>query len=48
MDNRDRLAMIVKSIATLKDTIVFPVHPRTKKSLTSCGLYKDLSLKIIF
>ena len=44
VDNKKRLTDIIDAIAELKDfNIVFPIHPRTKKTMENFGLYEDLS-----
>ena len=48
-DNRDNLGSISRALIQLGGLgkrIVFPVHPRTAKSLKSCGLYDDLKEKV--
>lgn len=42
VDNPERLRNIVQSLLNIKENIVFPVHPHTKKSLTEIGLYEDI------
>jgi UDP-N-acetylglucosamine 2-epimerase len=49
-DNPDNLGSISRALIQLGGLgkrIVFPVHPRTAKSLKSCGLYDDLKEKVI-
>jgi UDP-N-acetylglucosamine 2-epimerase len=41
-DNKKLLSYFVKSIAKVPTTIVFPVHPRTKKMLQQFGLWSKL------
>lgn len=44
VDNKKRLTDIINAIAELKDfNIVFPIHPRTKKTMENFGLYEDLA-----
>ena len=48
-DNPDNLGSISRALIQLGGLgkrIVFPVHPRTAKSLKSCGLYDDLKEKV--
>ena len=39
-DNKENLTNIVKALAEIKDTVIFPVHPRTKKYFKEYGLNK--------
>ena len=41
-DSKDRMFSIVKSLCKIKDTVVFPMHPRTRKMLRQFSLYKKL------
>lgn len=44
VDNKERLNNIIESLSELSDLdIVFPIHPRTKKTLEDFGLYSKLS-----
>jgi UDP-N-acetylglucosamine 2-epimerase (non-hydrolysing) len=44
VDNKKRLTDIINAIAELKDfNIIFPIHPRTKKTMENFGLYEDLA-----
>ncbi|MCL2157009.1 MAG: UDP-N-acetylglucosamine 2-epimerase (non-hydrolyzing) [Methanobrevibacter sp.] len=44
VDNKDRLNNIIEALAELSDlNIVFPIHPRTKKTLENFGLYSKLA-----
>lgn len=44
VDDRDRLLSIIGALHELKDfNIIFPIHPRTKKTLEKFGLYDDLA-----
>ncbi len=42
VDNKTALMEIVKGFIKLKQILVFPVHPRTKKNLKKFGLWKFL------
>ena len=43
VDNKDRLLSIIGALMELKDfNIIFPIHPRTKKTLENFGLYDKL------
>jgi UDP-N-acetylglucosamine 2-epimerase (non-hydrolysing) len=43
VDHPQRLSQIINSLLELEDlTVIFPVHPRTKKNLQEFGLFKDL------
>lgn len=43
VDDRERLGNIVKALLNVEDlTIVFPVHPRTLKTLKEFGMYSQL------
>ncbi len=43
VDDEDRLKGIINAIKELKETnIVFPIHPRTRKTLEYFGLYDEL------
>jgi UDP-N-acetylglucosamine 2-epimerase (non-hydrolysing) len=43
VDNQDRLRNIVEALLELEDIkVIFPVHPRTAKSLKKFGFYKQL------
>ena len=37
-DNRDRLSEIIEAMSRIDETVVFPAHPRTIKSIESHGL----------
>ncbi|AAL80918.1 UDP-N-acetylglucosamine 2-epimerase (non-hydrolyzing) [Pyrococcus furiosus DSM 3638] len=41
-DNLERLKNIIDAFVECKETIVFPVHPRTEKVLKAYGLYDSL------
>ncbi len=41
-DNRKRLENIIRALLALDKTLLFPVHPRTKKKLTEFGLWDDI------
>jgi UDP-N-acetylglucosamine 2-epimerase len=51
VDNKDKLSRLVAMICSLKETTLFPIHPRTRKRLLEFGLWKTLNgnrhLKII-
>lgn len=42
-DDEKNLAQIVKAFLAAEDTIVFPVHPRTRKYLRQYGFYEKLA-----
>jgi UDP-N-acetylglucosamine 2-epimerase (non-hydrolysing) len=48
-DNKENLKNIVDAFSEINETIVFPLHPRTKKLLKKYGLYDKLksSVKLI-
>jgi len=41
-DDRSRLVSIMRAIIDVGDTIVFPIHPRTKKALTAINFFNTL------
>ena len=41
-DDADRLRSIAEALAAVQETVVFPVHPRTRKVLEATGLWKML------
>lgn len=44
VDNKKRLKGIINALSELKDfNIIFPIHPRTKKTMEEFGLYDDLA-----
>jgi len=46
-DDKDNLKNIVDALSEIKETIVFPVHPRTEKFLKNYGLYEKLKASVI-
>jgi UDP-N-acetylglucosamine 2-epimerase (non-hydrolysing) len=42
-DNKDTLEVIVGALCHLDETVVFPMHPRTKHRLQEFGLYERLA-----
>lgn len=46
VDNATRLRSIMEEIIKLEETIIFPVHPRTKKQLLNLGLLEQVSRKL--
>lgn len=42
-DNKENLENIVNAFCRLKETVVFPLHPRTEKQLRVFGLYDKLA-----
>ena len=46
VDDRDTLASIVEALVDCGRTVVFPVHPRTKKNLEAYGLWDSLAAKV--
>ncbi len=45
-DDRENLASIVEALTDCGRTVVFPVHPRTRKNLEAFGLWDALSAKV--
>ncbi len=45
-DEKDILAGIVEALTDCGRTVVFPVHPRTKKNLQAFGLWEPLTSKV--
>ncbi len=45
-DDRDALAGIVEALGSCGRTVVFPVHPHTKKRLEAFGLWDRLAAKV--
>jgi len=44
VDNKERLTDIISALCELKDfNIIFPIHPRTKKTMIEFGLYDNLA-----
>jgi len=44
VDNKERLLNIIEALETLDDlNIIFPIHPRTKKTLENFGLFDRLA-----
>ncbi|WP_299522683.1 non-hydrolyzing UDP-N-acetylglucosamine 2-epimerase [uncultured Methanobrevibacter sp.] len=44
VDDKDRLISIIEALKQLTDmNIVFPIHPRTKKTLENFGLFEELN-----
>lgn len=41
-ENNKNMENIIEALGALKRKVVFPVHPRTKKSLISCGLWEKI------
>ncbi len=41
-DDKKNMSAIIEAFIASKETIVFPIHPRTEKCLKSYGLYKKL------
>ena len=46
-DNAGRLSRIVKALTSINETLVFPIHPRTKKALKMFGLFEAFTEKNI-
>jgi UDP-N-acetylglucosamine 2-epimerase len=46
-DVRDRLAGILNAFNALRETILFPVHPRTRKAIANAGLVVNSNVKMI-
>lgn len=47
VDDADKLFNILKTFAMLGETIVFPVHPRTRKAIQSAGFLLGKNIKLI-
>ncbi|RPJ72920.1 MAG: UDP-N-acetylglucosamine 2-epimerase (non-hydrolyzing) [Alphaproteobacteria bacterium] len=47
-DNEKNLKNIVDAFSELNETIIFPLHPRTEKSLKTYGLYNKLKSSVFF
>ncbi len=45
-DDKETLTGIVEALSDCGRTVVFPVHPRTKKNLQAFGLWDDLAKKV--
>lgn len=45
-DNKENLKNIVDAFSELKETVVFPVHPRTEKFLKEYGMYDKLKSSV--
>ncbi len=45
-DNKENLKNIVDAFSELKETVVFPVHPRTEKVLKKYGMYDKLKSSV--
>lgn len=43
VDNKERLTAIVSALCMRSETIIFPVHPRTKKQLLAFDLFSSLT-----
>jgi UDP-GlcNAc3NAcA epimerase len=46
VDEKEPLASIVEALVTAGRTVVFPVHPRTRKNLTAFGLWDRLVTEV--
>ncbi|MFC2007797.1 non-hydrolyzing UDP-N-acetylglucosamine 2-epimerase [Chloroflexota bacterium] len=46
VDNQRNLSAIVDTLCRIDETVVFPVHPRTEKSLKQFKLYRKLKGKV--
>lgn len=46
-DDENNLKNIVDAFSELNENIIFPLHPRTEKSLKKCGLYDKLKSSVI-
>jgi len=49
-DNAERLSKILKALSVLEYPVIFPIHPRTKKSIIDNGLefiVKDSNIRLI-
>lgn len=47
-DNFEKLEIVLETLLGLEKTVVFPVHPRTRKLLSSSRIYKKNQKKINF
>ncbi len=45
-DDKETLSGIVQALVSCGRTVVFPVHPRTKKNLQAFGLWDELEAKV--
>ncbi len=45
-DNKENLKNIVDAFSELKETVVFPIHPRTEKFLKEYGMYDKLKSSV--
>ncbi len=45
-DNKEILSGIVEALVDCGRTVVFPIHPRTKKNLEAFGLWETLAAKV--
>ncbi len=45
-DNKENLKNIIDAFSELKETVVFPVHPRTEKFLKEYGMYDKLKSSV--
>lgn len=41
-DSREKLQEILEALFEISETIIFPIHPRTRKRLIEFGLYDEL------
>ncbi len=46
-DNVQNLANIIKALASFNETVVFPVHPRTRKVIDQAGIIQPDNVKFI-
>ena len=47
VDNKEKLAEIMLGLSKIQSTLVFPMHPRTKKMMTEFGLQTPANLRVI-
>jgi UDP-GlcNAc3NAcA epimerase len=46
-ENKKNMENIIEALVKLKRKVIFPVHPRTKKSLIICGLWEKIPENVI-
>ena len=49
VDDKERLTNIIEALKELDDmNIIFPIHPRTKKTMENFGLFDRLMISNMF
>jgi UDP-GlcNAc3NAcA epimerase len=46
-DNRERMSSILDGLGRLRDTVIFPVHPRTRKRMQEWGLSVRANIRLL-